>query len=40
MLSKALRMQQEKEKKKLSTLQDEVAELRKFLEEKMQRYHL
>lgn len=34
MLSKALRMQQEKEEKELSALQDEVAELRKSLEEK------
>lgn len=34
MLNKALRMQQEKEEKECSTLQDEVAELRKTLEEK------
>jgi peptidoglycan hydrolase CwlO-like protein len=34
MLSKALRMQQEKEEKGLSTLQDEVVELQKSLEEK------
>ena len=34
MLSKALKMQQEKEEKELSTLQDKVAGLRKPLEEK------
>jgi peptidoglycan hydrolase CwlO-like protein len=34
MLSKALRMQQEKEENGLSTLQDEVVELQKSLEEK------
>jgi predicted nucleic acid-binding Zn-ribbon protein len=34
MLSKALRMQQEKEEKKLTTLQDEVLELHKSLEKK------
>jgi hypothetical protein len=34
MLSKALRIQQEMEEKELSTLQDEVAELKKSLEEK------
>ena len=34
MLSKALRIQQEKEEKELMTLQDEVEKLRKSLEEK------
>jgi uncharacterized coiled-coil DUF342 family protein len=34
MLSKALRMQQEKEEKELSTLQEKVTGLRKSLEEK------
>jgi predicted RNase H-like nuclease (RuvC/YqgF family) len=34
MLSKALRMQQEKEEKEFTILQDEVAELQKYLEEK------
>jgi hypothetical protein len=34
MLSKALRIQQEKEEKERTTLQDEVAELRKSLEAK------
>jgi hypothetical protein len=34
MLSKAWRIQQEKEEKELTTLQDEVTKLRKSLEEK------
>jgi predicted nucleic acid-binding Zn-ribbon protein len=35
MLSKSLRIQQDKEEKELATIQDEVAELRKSLEEKV-----